>query len=80
MHDAVTVSAGAIPPALLLSQGHEPCALNFRNPDLQGIIGERKVNEHMERLKNWFKDQGLGPEDIPKVMVRLCRTAQLLFA
>ena len=21
----------------------------------------------MERLKTWFKDQGLGPEDIPKV-------------
>lgn len=21
----------------------------------------------MERLKNWFRDQGLGAEDIPKV-------------
>ena len=21
----------------------------------------------MERLKNWFRDQGLGPQDLPKV-------------
>jgi len=23
----------------------------------------------MERLKNWFRDQGLGPEDIPKAVI-----------